>query len=153
MNEDLLVANYMLGLCLSELVQMGFVSMEQVNGRWTSRCDLDELLARQGFAAAVTIDDKGMPLVIIESARCLYIEGLLQTIPHEAVHLAQICSGKYEPYAGYSIWMGVKYPNLLSTDPNYFSADHQPWEAEAKELAPQLERLLRSKIARDSLSV
>ena len=54
------------------------------------------------------------------------IKALAWAIPHEAIHLAQICKKDLKPYNGYSIWKGKKFPNLTTTDPNYFSPEHQP---------------------------
>ena len=140
MNELREIANHMLGVCLSKLVQIGLVSREQVNGRWHSRCDLDSRLEQLGFAAAASIDDNGNPVVIFSSK--LNIQGLAHTLPHEAIHLAQICSGMYEPCSGYTVWSGEKYSNLAADDPNYFSPEHQPWEAQAHELEPVVREAL-----------
>lgn len=126
------IASYMLSICLLKLVQMDVVTREQVNDKWYARCDMDARLEQLGFSAAASIDESGVPVVIFNSK--LSMQGLAHVLPHEAIHLAQICSGIYEPCTGYALWKGEKYPNLAADDPNYFSVEHQPWEAQAHEL-------------------
>lgn len=145
MNELRKIANCMLGICLSKLVQMKVVSREQVDGRWYSRCNMDSRLEGLGVAAAASIDDSGCPVVIFSSR--LNIQGLAYALPHEAIHLAQICSGMSKPCYGYTLWDGKKYPNLAADDPNYFSAEHQPWEAQAYKLESVVREALLAQLS------
>jgi len=140
MSEVLRAANHMISVCLSELIKIGLVSLEQVNNRWYLKCNQDSRLEQFGFAAAVSIDENKMPVLFFNSK--LTLQGLVYTLPHEAIHLAQICSGMSEPCSGYTVWKGKKYPTLAADDPNYFSLEYQPWEAQAKELEPVVREAL-----------
>lgn len=118
-------AEFILGQCLQFLVEDGFVSLEQVNGRWHVKTSVSDKLRGSGFAAGASIDDAGHPYVAINPNKPSLLGYVL---PHEAIHLAQICKGDYEPQIGTSLWRGEIYPNLSATDPNYIQ--DQPWELE-----------------------
>jgi len=149
MNSDLKeIVDTFMGVCLQYLVDSGFVTESQIQGNWYSR-DGSDRLAAQSLAAAVSIDNANRPVVLFNTN--LPLKAIIYTIPHEAVHLAQICKGDFEPLKGESLWKGEIFENLPAEDPNYFSG--QPWEAEARDLengvrealfkrCPSLEQLL-----------
>lgn len=116
--------------CLTKLIEIGRVTREQVAGKWYVEISDERLLPRRLFAAT-TIDNNGQTVMYVRSA--LLPEELVSAIPHEAVHLMQICKGDLIPGYGYQVWKGKRYPSLAADDPNYFEA--QPWEAEARELS------------------
>lgn len=133
--EDLMmeVAKELTGACLGKLVQMGLVTTEQVSGSWRVEFSDERLVPCQMFSAA-SIDSKGKPVIYIRTTCTM--EQLMYALAHEAVHLAQICSGDLVPDYGRQFWKGTPYPSLPAGDPNYVAA--QPWEAEAAELQPVL---------------
>lgn len=123
----------MLEACLYHLVEAGFAAASDFASKQISiRCDMNERLDSLSFFAAASIDDIGRPVLIFNADHSL--EALAWVVAHEAVHIAQICKGDWEPFKGYSVWKCRKHNNLAATDPNYFSLSYQPWEAEAKEL-------------------
>jgi len=133
MNQDIKhkAVDSMLMVCMRFLASKGLVSAEQFDTAVITRCDMDDRLASEGKYAAASIDDIGRPVVIFHSR--LSYEALSHAIPHEAVHLAQLLRGDWEPYQGYSVWQGKRYENLPSSDPDYNSLEKQPWEHEAKQ--------------------
>lgn len=118
--------------CIFTLVDLGFVSEEAFKGKVidTDFSQAEKLNSLQ-FAAAASINKRGQPVFIINTNQS--IQMIAWGIAHESVHIAQICKGVWEPRNGYSIWKGRKFENLAADDPNYFSPDYQPWEAEANQ--------------------
>jgi hypothetical protein len=135
---------YMVGYCLGYLVEVDFISQEKASCSWYTMCDLDKKLEDSGLLAGTSIDKNNRPFIAYRSK--ITPRELITAIPHESIHLAQICKGDHEPFSGYSIWKGQKYINLTYDDPNYFSAEHQPWEAEAKTLEEKVRQVLLEKI-------
>ena len=118
--------------CLYYLVDIDFAKESDFVGKIiNTRCDMNDRLQSEGFFAAASIDDLGRPVLIFNIEQSM--KELACAIAHEAIHIAQICKGDWEPFQGYSDWKGKKYQNLDASDPNYHSAEHQPWEAEVYE--------------------
>lgn len=119
--------------CLICLVELKFVSSNDFEDKGIySRCDMNDKLENLQFFAGSSIDDIGRPVLVFNIDQ--NIKALAWAIAHEAVHIAQICKGDWEPFQGYSTWKGEKFDNLEADDPNYSSNAHQPWEFEAKEM-------------------
>ncbi len=137
------IVDVFLGISLGMLVETGFVSKDLIDKNWYSRFDMNHRLESDGFFAAASIDDADMPVVVFNTESTL--EALAWAIPHEAIHLAQMCKKDLEPSDGFSIWKGKKYPQLKATDPNYSSPNYQPWEAEALELEESVRDALYEK--------
>jgi len=138
------VVNLIIGICLGYLVETDFVEQEWINGKWYSRYDMNERLQNLQFVAAASIDDIGRPVVVFNMSH--NIKAIAWGMAHEAIHLAQICKGDWEPFQGYSVWKGKEYKNLPATDVNYFSIDHQPWEVEAKGLEEKVRQAIYEKL-------
>jgi hypothetical protein len=138
------VVDGFIGISLGMLVESGFVPRDLIDRNWYSRFDMNHRLSSDEFFAAASIDDANRPVVVFNAES--NIKALAWAIPHEAIHLAQICKKDLEPCNGYSIWKGQRFPNLSATDPNYFSQEHQPWEAEAKELEDVVRNALYEKL-------
>lgn len=138
MNSDLKeIVDTFMGVCLQFLVDSGFVNESQIQGNWYSR-EASARLAAQSFAAAASIDTAGRPVVLFNTN--IPLNAIVYSIPHEAVHLAQICKGDFEPLEGKSRWKGKIFNNLPAEDPNYISG--QPWEAEARNLEEDVRKAL-----------
>lgn len=135
------LATLLVGLCLQELISLGRVTREQVNGIWYVEFN-DVKLQAKGFGGAATLDRLNRPVIYLSSR--LNIEGLMFVIAHETVHLMQICKGDFVPFNGFSIWKGKEYVLLPHDDPDYFEA--QPWEQQANELQHILVKHLKSKV-------
>lgn len=105
-------------ICLGNLVQDGFVLEEDIGKGWYSRFDLTDRMTAQGIAAGCTHDDIGRITVAYNLNRPF--EELLWAVPHEAVHIAQLAKGDWDPQTGYSYWKGERFDNLPSTDSNYY---------------------------------
>ena len=131
MEEKRKLVDTMIGVCLGFLVREGLVRREDIDGKWYSRCDMDHRLDSTGFYGGASIDDIGRPVIVYHSQHTFAV--LSHVLPHEAVHLAQICRGSWEPFQGYSIWEGQEFTNLSGDDPEYNSLEKQPWEHEAKQ--------------------
>jgi len=138
------LTTYMVGYCLGYLVEIDFISKEKASCFWYTCSDIDKKLEDSGLLAGTSIDRNNRPFIAYRSK--ISMKDLIKAIPHESIHLAQIRKGDYEPLSGYSIWKGKKYINLNCDDPNYFSAEHQPWEAEAKSLEEKVRQVLLEKI-------
>lgn len=135
------LAELFVGLCLGELVSLGRVTREQVNGNWYVEFN-DAKLQANGFVGAATLDLMNRPVVYLSSR--LNVKGLMCVIAHEVIHLMQICKGDLLPCNGFKLWKGQPYRSLPHDDPDYIEA--QPWEREADELQPQLMKHLESKV-------
>ena len=137
------LAEKLVGICLSKLSELGKVELEQVDGKWYVEFNAKKL-EDKGFAGAATLDKYNCPVVYLSPQ--LNIEGLVEVISHEAIHLIQICKGDMIPGCGYTEWKGRKYKTLPHNHPVYF--EKQPWEREAKELQPILYKYLESEVNR-----
>ena len=114
--------------CLGILVKSGFVSVEQINqSPWYVKLDEDGQLDKELFLAAASVDDQRRPFILFDANNQL--EALAYAVPHEVIHLAQICKGDWLPCYGYSMWKGVRIERIKAEDPAYTTG--QPWEAEA----------------------
>jgi len=120
--------------CLRCLVKMKDVSEDQLRHRVCVDWNSSERLRRCKLAAAVTQDNEGRAVLKLD--RTLSLGVLVWAIPHEAVHIAQICRGdlRYLPDR-ITYWKGRLCRAMDADDPDYF---HQPWEAEAELLGPKL---------------
>lgn len=145
MSQDIKeIVDTFISISLGKLVETDFVSRDLIDRNWYSRFDMNHRLEADEFFAAASIDEANRPVVVFNAES--NIKALAWVIPHEAIHLAQICKKDLEPCNGYSLWKGKKFPNLTATDPNYFSPEHQPWEAEAKELEDLVRGALYEKL-------
>ena len=118
------IVDILIGRLLGKLVETDFVPRNLIDRNGYPRFDMNHRLNADEFSATASIDDANRPFVIFNTESS--IKALAWAIPHEAIHLAQICKKDLKPYNGYSIWKGKKFPNLTTTDPNYFSPEHQP---------------------------
>ena len=105
---------------------------------------MNDRLSSLEFLAAASIDNAGRPFVAFNSNYNL--KAIAWGIAHEAIHIAQICKGDWEPFEGYSVWKGQKYANLEATDPNYSSIEHQPWEWEAESLEEEVRKAMNERL-------
>lgn len=145
LDEKKIAVDTILNTCLGCLVDLGFVSKESFEGKEIySRYDMSERLASLQFFAAASIDDIGRPVLVFNIEHNIKV--LAWAIAHEAVHLAQVCKGEWEPFQGYSVWKGQRYTNLAADDPNYSSPDHQPWEAEAEHMEEKVRELMYERL-------
>ncbi len=134
-----------LSTCLGCLVDLGFISAQEFEGKAIySRCDMNDRLASLQFFAGASIDDIGRPVLVFNIEQ--NVQALAWAIAHEAVHLAQICKGDWEPFQGYSTWKGQRYDNLPAENPNYSSPEHQPWEAEAEGIEEKVRELMHQRL-------
>lgn len=117
------------GVCLRHLINQEFIAESEVQGKWRSS-EASLILEARALATAVSIDVAGMPVLLYN--KDMPLKDVINSLPHEAIHLAQICKGDYEPFKGYSIWRGAKHKSLHPNDPHYYS--EQPWEEEANRL-------------------
>lgn len=114
--------------CLNILVKSGFVSAEQINeSRWYVKLDESGKLDKELFFAAASVDEQHRPFMLFNP--CKSLQALAYAVPHEVIHLAQLCKGDWLPCYGYSIWKGVRIERVEADDPAYITG--QPWEAEA----------------------
>jgi hypothetical protein len=121
--------------CLRDLVNDECVSSDQIQqSQWYLRPDDGNNLNAKMFFAAASVDQNGRPYLLINPTSPL--KALAWAIPHEAIHIAQICKGDLEPGHGYSTWRGTRFNQLTADDPSYVLG--QPWEAEAQELEARL---------------
>jgi len=134
------IVDTFMGVCLRHLVDKGFVTESQIQGNWYSR-EASDRLEKRSFVAAAGIDNGGRPVVLFN--RNMPLKAIIYSIPHEAVHLAQICKRDLKPLKGKSLWKGKVFGNLPGDDPNYFSG--QPWEAEAQDLEKEVRAALFEK--------
>jgi len=117
--------------CLDILIKRGFVSADEINqSRWYVELDVDGRLNKEQFFSAASIDDQNRPFLLFSPR--VSLQALAFSIPHEVVHLAQICKGDWLPCYGYSIWKGERVERVEAGDPSYTIG--QPWEAEASEI-------------------
>lgn len=121
-----------IGLCLKKLIDLGRVNRERFNVFWYAEF-ADEKLGKKGLTGAATLDDLERPVMYLSPR--LSLEGLLDVIAHESVHLMQICKGDLYPGFGFTVWKGREYKSLAADHPDY---KKQPWEKEAFELQPIL---------------
>jgi hypothetical protein len=134
------LAQYAVNFCLLKLIDLGLVSLDEVNGKWYIRFNQSRLGAR-GLGAAATLDNEGTPVMYLLPT--LNVKGLARAISHESVHLMQLCKGDLVPMWGYHVWKGTEYPTLPADSPDYFEA--QPWERETRDLQPVLLDVLQKK--------
>ncbi len=139
------VVDEILKACLCYLVDINFVNENDFAGKIIdTRYNMNDRLKSNNFFAAASIDDLGRPVFIFNIE--LSMKELACATAHEAIHLAQICKGDWEPFQGYSEWKGKQYKNLDASDPNYHSSEHQPWETEAYKLEEQVKKYLFDKL-------
>ena len=129
--------------CLMYLVEKNYVLLEQVQQNYWIQFDDDAQLQQQGLLAAVTRDDEGHAMLLVDWARPL--SATIWALPHEAIHLAQICKGDLVHQKGRTLWKEQAYTSLDAEHPDYFSSDLQPWEAEAKSLESELRTAMLDK--------
>lgn len=134
------LAQQAVNFCLLKLIDLGLISLNEVNGKWYIQFD-ESRLESKGFGAAATLDIEGIPVMYLLPT--LNVRGLARAISHESVHLMQLCRGDLVPRLGCQIWRGVAYKTLPADSPDYFEA--QPWEQEARDLQPMLLDVLRQK--------
>jgi len=134
------IVDTFMGLCLRYLVDKGFVAKSEIQGNWYST-EASDQLEKGSFVAAASIDNAGRPVVLFNTN--MPLKAIIYSIPHEAVHLAQICKGDLEPLKGKSLWKEKAFCTLPGDDPNYFSG--QPWEAEAQDLEKEVRTALFEK--------
>jgi hypothetical protein len=134
------LAQQAVNFCLLKLIDLGLVSLGEVNGKWYIQFDRARLEPR-GLGAAATLDRDGMPVVYLLPT--LSVKDLALAIAHESVHLMQLCKGDLVPMYDYHFWKGAQYPTLRADSPDYFEA--QPWETQARELQPILTQTLGAK--------
>lgn len=145
LDEKKNVIDTILSTCLGCLVDLNYISAQEFEGKGIySRHDMNDRLASLQFFAAASIDDAGRPVLVFNIEQ--NIKALAWAIAHEAVHLAQICKGDWEPFQGYSIWKGQKYTTLAADDPNYSSLAHQPWEADAESVEEKVRELMYERL-------
>lgn len=137
------IVDTMIGVCLGYLVSEGQVQRQDIEGKWYSRCDMDDRLDSAGFHGGASVDDLGRPVIVFHSRQTF--ETLSHVLPHESVHLTQLCRGDWKPFQGYSLWKGQKFPHLKGDDPDYSSQDKQPWEYEAKQWEQRVRKALVEK--------
>ena len=114
--------------CLDILVKRGFVSVDQINAsRWYVELDVNGRLKNEQFSAATSVDSQNRPFLLFNPSAAP--KELAFSIPHEVIHLAQICKGDWLPCYGYSVWKGKRIERIEAGNPSYTTA--QPWEAEA----------------------
>lgn len=118
--------------CLMYLVKKNYISLGQVEKNYWIMCDITTRLQQNGLLAAVTRDDAGHAILLVDCTQPL--SAIIWALPHESVHLAQVCKGDLIQQKGKTIWRGKEYTVLNADHPDYFSPDLQPWEAEAKSL-------------------
>ncbi|MDC7690052.1 hypothetical protein [Vogesella indigofera] len=118
--------------CLSRLVDQGFVTANQINqSNWyVLLADDNSRLVSEGFLAGTSLDNNQRPYIVFDTQQSLRDQ--IWAIPHEAIHLAQICKGDFLPCWGYSLWKGRRFEKLAADHPKYF--EDQPWEKEARAL-------------------
>lgn len=134
------LAQQAVNFCLLKLIDLGLISLNEVNGKWYIQFDQSRLDSK-GLGAATTLDREGIPVMYLLPT--LNVRGLARAISHESVHLMQLCRGDLVPLFGYQLWRGVAYMTLPADSPDYFEA--QPWEQEARDLQPMLLDVLRQK--------
>ncbi|SIQ61375.1 hypothetical protein [Marinobacterium stanieri] len=121
------------------MVDMGFVRLDECKGGFAISADKAKELSARGLGAAASIDDSsGKPVMYFDPG--MDPKGLVWVATHEAVHLAQIAKGDFEPSFGYVLWKGQRFEGLDASDPNYFSKDHQPWEHEAAKIEKEIRK-------------
>lgn len=121
-------------VCLEKLIEDGMVKYEDVAFKWDVRVDSENKLKELGMSAATTLE--GTTAVLVYPEEETYLE-ISKYIPHEVIHIAQICKGDFVPGLipeGKGFWKGKEYLALATNDPNYFDEDYQPWEHEAQSL-------------------
>lgn len=118
--------------CLEKLIELGKIQRRQTFAFWYVDF-AEEKLNNKGFIGAATLDSRNLPVVHLSPG--LNDEGLIYTISHESVHLAQILRGDLIPGFGFTFWKGQKYKSLPYNHPKY---REQPWEKEAYEVQPIL---------------
>jgi len=138
--ETLLV---LLRFCLKQLVDDGYVEQADVVGRFHVDFGAVGELARSGQAAATVQDQEGHAVVLLDPI--FGLRAAIWAIPHEAVHVAQICRGDLKnPRREIKLWKGKLYESLPPDDPRY---SDQPWEAEAFSLDRALRKAMREHYA------
>ena len=102
--------------CLRYLVKMGRVSESQIRGRVTIDWGSSKELKGHGLAAAASQDSENRAVLKLDTT--LPFAELVWAIPHEAVHVAQICRGDLllPPGEG-TYWKGTRYTTLGASDP------------------------------------
>lgn len=139
-NEKRELVIRLVGFCLQVLVEQAFVTRKQLAGRVRFDFQADTQLDRRDFAAATTQDDAGNAVLQVHSN--LPIAQTVWCLPHEAVHIAQVCRGDLAyPLGGGVIWKGERWLPSQADDPQYFG---QPWEEETGRLAPELMRAMKN---------
>jgi hypothetical protein len=138
-NEDREIIKALVEACFDYLEEIDFIEKAVI--QWYPRYDMNLRLDSLNFEAAASIDDVGRPTIIFKSRFSLRT---VFAIPHESIHIAQICKGDYVPFKGFSLWRGNQYTNLTADDPNYFI--QQPWEEEARRFEEEVRGYMLNKV-------
>ena len=96
--EELILATVQ--CCLRTLVDRGVVREDQLQRRYSIDWSSSDRLRSLELAAATSEDAEGRAILKLDAM--LPLLALVWTIPHEAVHIAQICRGdlRFPPHGG-----------------------------------------------------
>jgi len=139
-DEEREVISGLLRFCLQLLVDDGHVQEDELRSNFHIAYEGSDRLNSRGLAAATTQDDEGHAVLVVDPA--LPLDAIIWAIPHEAVHVAQVCRGDLAFLVRCTQWQGQSYVTLHAEHPDYLM---QPWEAEAARLEHDLRAAMCSR--------
>lgn len=126
---DALIQHHV-SLVMQALSNIGYFTEPPKYTAWSLHFD-GGMLKKLGFRAAASLQN-GVPLIVLPDD--FQFPDEFNVLTHEAIHLAQIITGKMVIIPGTDLteWCGVKYKNIPADSKDYFAG--QPWEMEVLEI-------------------